>query len=36
MRRGALAVAAAVGADTYDDSLFLFFPELRRGVRTAT
>ncbi len=28
MRRGALAVAAAVGADTYDDSLFLFFPEL--------
>jgi phosphohistidine swiveling domain-containing protein len=28
MRRGALAVAAAVGADTYDDSLFLFFPEI--------
>jgi phosphohistidine swiveling domain-containing protein len=28
MRRGALAVAEAVGADTYDDSLFLFFPEL--------
>jgi pyruvate,water dikinase len=28
MRRGALAVAEAVGADKYDDSLFLFFPEL--------
>ena len=28
MRRGALAIAAAVGADTYDDSLFLFFREL--------
>jgi pyruvate,water dikinase len=28
MRRGALAIAAAVEADTYDDSLFLFFPEL--------
>ena len=28
MRRGALAIAAAVGADTYDDALFLFFREL--------
>lgn len=28
LRRGALALAAAVGADTYDDTLFLFFPEI--------
>ncbi len=32
MRRGALAIAAAVGADTYDDSLFLFFSRARRGL----
>jgi pyruvate,water dikinase len=28
MRNGALAIAAEVGADQYDDALFLFFPEL--------
>jgi phosphohistidine swiveling domain-containing protein len=28
MRRGALAAAEAVGADTYDDTTFLFYPEL--------
>ncbi len=30
MRRGALAAAAAVGADKYDDTTFLFFPELQQ------
>ena len=29
LRRGALALGAAVGADTYDDALFLFAPEIR-------
>ena len=29
MRRGALALGAAVGANTYDDALFLFSPEIR-------
>ena len=29
MRRGALAAAEAVGADRYDDTTFLFFPELQ-------
>ncbi len=29
LRRGALAAAEAVGADTYDDTTFLFFPELQ-------
>lgn len=28
MRTGALAIAREVGADVYDDTLFLFFPEL--------
>jgi len=28
MRNGALAIGAEVGADQYDDALFLFFPEL--------
>lgn len=28
LRRGALAAAEAVGADKYDDTTFLFFPEL--------
>jgi len=27
LRRGALALGAAAGAETYDDALFLFFPE---------
>ena len=27
LRRGALALGAAAGADKYDDALFLFFPE---------
>jgi pyruvate,water dikinase len=27
LRRGALALGAACGADTYDDGLFLFYPE---------
>ena len=30
LRRGALAAAEAVGADTYDDTTFLFFPELQQ------
>ena len=30
MRRGALAAAEAVGADTFDDTTFLFFPELQQ------
>jgi pyruvate,water dikinase len=29
LRRGALAAAEAVGADKYDDTTFLFFPELQ-------
>ena len=28
MRTGALAISSEVGSDTYDDALFLFFPEL--------
>ena len=30
VRRGALAAAEAVGADMYDDTTFLFWPELKR------
>jgi phosphohistidine swiveling domain-containing protein len=30
MRRGALAAAEALGADTYDDTTFLFFSELQQ------
>ncbi|HEY0518947.1 MAG TPA: PEP-utilizing enzyme [Ilumatobacteraceae bacterium] len=33
MRRGALAAAEAVGSDTYDDTTFLFFPELMEVCR---
>jgi pyruvate,water dikinase len=33
MRRGALAAAEAVGADKYDDTTFLFFPELQAVCR---
>ena len=33
IRRGALAAAEAVGADTYDDTTFLFFPELQEVCR---
>ena len=33
MRRGALAAAEAIGADTYDDTTFLFFPELMEVCR---
>ncbi|MEP7204134.1 MAG: PEP-utilizing enzyme [Ilumatobacteraceae bacterium] len=33
LRRGALAAAEAVGADTYDDTTFLFFPELQEVCR---
>ena len=33
MRRGALAAAEAVGADKYDDTTFLFFPELQEVCR---
>jgi phosphohistidine swiveling domain-containing protein len=32
MRRGCLALADAVGADTYDDTLFLFWPEMKEIV----
>ena len=33
VRRGALAAAEAVGADTYDDTTFLFWPELQEVCR---
>ena len=33
IRRGALAAAEAVGADTYDDTTFLFWPELQEVCR---
>ena len=33
LRRGALAAAEAVGADTFDDTTFLFYPELQEVCR---
>ena len=33
LRRGALALGAAAGADQYDDALFLFYPGVRRRLR---